>query len=714
VAIFIFASTAVLARPAGAMGLVGHWPFEDGAGTTATDVSDNGNSGTLLNGPEWIVGKFGYGLLFDGVDDYVEIAHSDSLNLTNELTVSAWIYNQGATKTRLRDHEYHIIASKGWAPDPGGSWTLAWDKKTNDLLFCMRNNSDKDYKCVFFNYGTLTNDWHHVAAVFNNGTISLYIDGSIAAEPVNLGATSIKSNTEDVRIGAVLQSPNKFLQNWHGYIDEVRIYSQALTELEIKTLYEEIGSQVTADSSTNSTESSSLTSSAGTSGSADFALTNSGPVAIPPGSSATATISANSTTAKRFSISFSVSGLPQGVSASFSPRSCNLNCSTLLTIQASTSTPVGTYPITVKGSSGSKAATTSFTLSVTTRSETSTVATPTISPNGATFTDSINVSLADSTLGAAIYYTTDGTDPTETSILYTAPFSLTKTALVKAKAFKSGATPSSVASAWFNQEAAFDFSLGSSGDRSVLAGSSASNSISTTLLSGSTQPVTLSASGLPSGATASFSSTTCSPSCSSTLTINTTGSTPAGNFTITVSGSGGGLTRTTSFNLAVSLPTVATPTITPNGGSFTSSVSVTMQTATAGATIYYTTDGSTPTQSSTSYSREFTLTSSATVKAKAFMSGYNPSAEASASFTIGSSPRLTVTWQDNSTNEDNFQVERKMGTNGTYGQIVAAPANTTSFLDTSVTSGATYCYRVRAANSSGTSAYSNEACAIAP
>lgn len=102
-------------------------------------------------------------------------------------------------------------------------------------------------------------------------------------------------------------------------------------------------------------------------------------------------------------------------------------------------------------------------------------------------------------------------------------------------------------------------------------------------------------------------------------------------FDIEACNSSGVCGPTKSLSVIVLLPTVATPVISPNGGSHNDSVNVSISTSTNDAIIYYSTDGSPP---STVYTGTFTLTSSKNVKTLAKKTGYNNSAQKSASFTI--------------------------------------------------------------------------------
>ena len=74
---------------------------------------------------------------------------------------------------------------------------------------------------------------------------------------------------------------------------------------------------------------------------------------------------------------------------------------------------------------------------------------------------------------------------------------------------------------------------------------------------------------------------------------------------------------------------------------------------------------------------------------------------------------LDATWMDNSSDEEGFKVERRTGTTQTYTQIAIVGANVTSYNDSGLVDGDTYCYRVLAFNAAGSSPYSNEVCAAA-
>jgi len=105
--------------------------------------------------------------------------------------------------------------------------------------------------------------------------------------------------------------------------------------------------------------------------------------------------------------------------------------------------------------------------------------------------------------------------------------------------------------------ASFDFALANGGNRSVTRGASVSNPVTATIATGSTRAVTFSASGLPAGAQATFSSSSCAPTCSTIVTISTAGSTPVATSTITITATTGGRVRRTTFALTVTADTGA-------------------------------------------------------------------------------------------------------------------------------------------------------------
>ncbi|GAB4059731.1 M28 family peptidase [Catellatospora paridis] len=134
-----------------------------------------------------------------------------------------------------------------------------------------------------------------------------------------------------------------------------------------------------------------------------------------------------------------------------------------------------------------------------------------------------------------------------------------------------------------------DFSMAASpASGSTTAGGSVTSTIGTTVTNGSAQSVALSASGLPSGATASFSPSTITSGGSSTLTIATSASTPVGTYTVTVTGTGSAATRTTTFALTIAGPpgcsaTNPTDVTIIDQGTVESSIAITGCTGNAGS-----------------------------------------------------------------------------------------------------------------------------------
>ena len=181
-----------------------------------------------------------------------------------------------------------------------------------------------------------------------------------------------------------------------------------------------------------------------------------------------------------------------------------------------------------------------------------------------------------------------------------------------------------------------DFALAlSPASQTVNAGGSTTYTVTVTAKNGFLGTVSLSLIGLPSGATGNFSPSSISGNGTSTLTVATTASTPAGNSILTVTGVSGSLAHSATATLTVNaLSATATPTFSPSGGTFTEPQTVTISDSTSGAKIYYTLDGTTPTTASTPYTAPISIGRTTTLKAIATATGLANSAVASAIFTI--------------------------------------------------------------------------------
>jgi Chitobiase/beta-hexosaminidase C-terminal domain len=300
-----------------------------------------------------------------------------------------------------------------------------------------------------------------------------------------------------------------------------------------------------------------------------------------------------------------------------------------------TSSSVYTGPITVSSSEtiealavqaghvNSQVSTSAYTIN----SGTSTLPTPTISPAGGTYTTAQSVTISDTTSGTTIYYTTNGTTPTTSSTKYTGPITVSVSETLEAIAVETGHSNSAVAVA--------SFSIGTvlpAPTFSLAAGTYAS-------------PQSVTISDGTAGTTIYYTTNGATPTTSSTkytgaITVSASETLEA----IAVkTGYTNSAVATSVYTISAVIPA---PTFSPVGGTYATTQTVTIADATAGTTIYYTTDGTTPTTSSTVYSGPITVSSSETLEAiavgtagsaaaKAATSGTN-SAVAMAAYTISS------------------------------------------------------------------------------
>jgi len=206
--------------------LILYLPMDDNSGSVARDGSAYGNNGNLINfdfntASGWTADcKLGYCLNFDGVNDYVEISDSPSLDVGNFLTMEAWVYPK-----QLKQASFVSRKSLGGTVRYGIG--MSADGRLSSFLGLTGGNL---YSSVV--RAIDANQWHHVALTWNGSHALLYLNG--IEVNIRAGSGSVLPGNRPVFIG----SDNGTSSYFNGTIDEVKIYNRTLSSEEIKSDYD--------------------------------------------------------------------------------------------------------------------------------------------------------------------------------------------------------------------------------------------------------------------------------------------------------------------------------------------------------------------------------------------------------------------------------------------------------------------------------------------
>ena len=198
--------------------LAGAWGFDETSGPTTADASGNNNTGTIAGATRVTSGRYGSALSFDGVNDIVNVADSASLDLTNRATLEAWVnpsalgsaWRTAVLKEQPGQLVYALYANNDFSRPAGHLFTTSDLAATGTAPLAL-------------------NTWTHMAMTWDGTTQRLFLNGvQVASQAV--GGTLVNS------AGALRFGGNNVWSEWFaGTLDEIRVYSRALSQSEIQT-----------------------------------------------------------------------------------------------------------------------------------------------------------------------------------------------------------------------------------------------------------------------------------------------------------------------------------------------------------------------------------------------------------------------------------------------------------------------------------------------
>ena len=192
-------------------GLVAYYPFNG----NANDLSGYHNDG-IVYGATPISDRHGISnsaLIFDGENDYIEINHSSSLNIIQQISISFWAKFETSGPYY---YPYHII-------EKHGCWGLG--QRENDIYWSV-TTSKGEFGVWTLNFNF--NQWYHFVMLYDGSKIMTFVNGQLYVS--NPASGSIITNTNKVYISRYNFGGDYFFD---GTLDDIRIYNRKLSDAEI-------------------------------------------------------------------------------------------------------------------------------------------------------------------------------------------------------------------------------------------------------------------------------------------------------------------------------------------------------------------------------------------------------------------------------------------------------------------------------------------------
>lgn len=204
--------------------LVGYWPFNEGSGNKAFDLSGNGYTGTITT-PTWSAGKFGWALDTTILNHHVDTNTDDPFDLP-ELTVLAWVNTSTVNSGQVRDD---LVSKEG---DNAG-WILRFDETTDKFEMVARDGGS--WRVATGAIARTANTWYQVVGRYSAASTDIIVNAKLDA--TTTGVAAYAASATDVWIGANPFTDDK--REFNGLIDHVIIWNRFLSLSEIALLYRE-------------------------------------------------------------------------------------------------------------------------------------------------------------------------------------------------------------------------------------------------------------------------------------------------------------------------------------------------------------------------------------------------------------------------------------------------------------------------------------------